>query len=402
MATFFVLVVMISLAISMSFLASNAQKNATNSVKSTQSYYAAESGIEDALLRLKKNPALPTPLTYNLVVNNVTSTVVIPSTIGISKSITSKAINGTITRNIQTVCSVGNDTNANFYYGVEVGAGGLVMGNNSEVVGNVFSDGNISGSGTIDNNAVVSGNGHSISGVHVNGDAFAYSCLSGASVRNLTYVTGGSHTCTVRGTTTVQSQEISQQPLPIPQSQIDSWKSDAAAAQVITGDYTLTNNKSASLGPVKITGNLTISNNSTLNMTGTVYVVGNISLSNNATIKLDSSYGTSGGVLMADGTIPVSNNTTFSGSGQAKSYLLVISNNTSDSAISISNNTAGAVFYTTAGGLEISNGVSLVEATGYKVTMDNNSTIQYSSGIVNIYFASGPAGKWEVTSWQEL
>ncbi len=399
MITFSIMIIMLTMAMAVSFLTANRQKNITNTVKSTQAYYAAEAGIEDALLRLKEAPQTLS-LSYNLNVNNAAVAVDILNAIGASKTITAQANNKDVNRKVQVVCSIGNSLNASFYYGVEVGAGGLVMNNGSKVMGNVFSAGDISGSGIIDGDVVVSGNGHSIKGVTVNKNAMAYSCLSPAIIKgSLVYVTGGLHTCAVSGTTSTQSEEISEQPLPIPQSQINDWKAGAAAVQVFTGNKTISGNQT--LGPIKITGNLTIRNNAKLNMTGTVYVAGNISISNNSTVKLDSSYGSLGGVLVADGTIHLSNNNTFSGSGQPGSYLLVLSINTSDDAISISNNVSGGVFYTSAGGLDVSNNVSLIEATGYKVIMQNNSTIEYSSGVVNIYFTSGPGAGWEVASWQE-
>jgi prepilin-type N-terminal cleavage/methylation domain-containing protein len=57
--------------------------------------------------------------------------------------------------------------------------------------------------------------------------------------------------------------------------------------------------------------------------------------------------------------------------------------------------------FASAGGLTISNNVSVVEATGYKITMNNNSKIQYNAGLADIYFSSGPGGGWKITSWQE-
>lgn len=396
--TFLVLVIMLGVTLSACFLVAMEQKNTTQRIKSTQAYYAAEAGIEDALLRLKETPTISFSA-YNFSVNNVSVSVNIPNTIGGSKSLTSRATNGGVIRNIQTVTSIDNGYGASFYYGAQAGAGGLQMSNGSRIMGNVFSGGDISGSGIIDNDAIVSGDGHSIQGVTIKGNAQAYSCLSGATINGgLTYVEGGQHTCS-HGALTMQSQEISAQPLPIPQSQIDEWKSQAAISQVFSGNKIINGNQT--LGPIKIIGTLTISNGATLNMTGIVYVVGNISVSNNATVKLDSSYGSSGGVLISDGTIYMSNNNKFLGSGQVGSYLLVLSTNTADDAISINNNVAGGVFYTSAGGLNISNNVSVVEATGYKVIMQNNSMIQYSSGIVNIYFSSGPGGSWRVNSWQE-
>jgi len=398
--TFFVLMIMLSIAISMSAIIAYRQKNSTNIIKSTQSYYAAESGIEDALLRLNNSPQMAAA-NYTLTVNGATASIAIPAIVGGSRAVTSQGNNNGIIRNIQTVYAIDNDK-LSFYYGVEVGAGGLSMSNGSEILGNVFSGGSISGSGTIDNNAVVSGNGNSIQGVTVSGDALVYSCLSPANVQNLTYVTGGVHTCTVHGTTTVQANEISQQPLPIPQSQIDSWKSEAATACDATAISNISkNNKSVTLGPCKVTGNLVFGNSDTVTLTGTLYVNGNITFNNTDTVKLDSSYSTLGGVILADGTINTGNGNTFSGSGQTGSYLLMISTSTSDLAIVASNNTNGAVFYTTAGGLNISNNVSVIEATGYKVIMGPNSKIQYSSGVVNIFFSGGPGGGWRVTSWEE-
>lgn len=399
MTAFFVLIIMLSMAISMSFLIGTRQKSTAETIKSTQSYYAAEAGIEDALLRLKKTPGISS-LNYNLIVNNATTAVNIPSTIGISKTITSQATNNGMARKVQTVASIDNSMATSFYYGAQVGAGGLHMDNGSRVMGNVFSDGNISGSGTIDNNVVVSGNGHSINDVTVKGNALVYSCLSEATINgNLTWVTGGSHACTVGGTISEQSAEISEQPLPIPQSQIDEWKSEAATVKVTSGNVTINSNQT--LGPVKITGSLTINGGVTLTITGTVYVVGNVTFQNNANIKLDSSYGSAGGVIISDGKITLHNNDVFSGSGQAGSYIMVLSTNTADLAIDVQNNAQGAVLYTTAGGITIHNNVSVTEATGYKVVLQNNAKVQYSSGIVNIYFTSGTGGGWKISGWQE-
>lgn len=394
--TVLVLIFMLSLAMSISVIIFNRQRISTNAITATQSYYASEAGIEDALLRLKNNPQM-SPLSYPLTANNSTANVVIPAMIGGSRTISSQGNTNGLIKTIQVVYGI-DSQNVSFYYGVEVGQGGLVMNNGSEILGNVFSSGNISGSGKIDNDAVVSGNGHSIQGVYVGGNGFTYSCLSPANVNNLTYITGGSHTCTVRGATTVQSNEISEQPLPIPQSQINDWKNETTG-NVITGDVTVSG--SQTMGPAEITGNLIFSNHATLTLTGTVYVQGNITLGNTDTIQLSSSYGTLGGVLLADGAINTGNGNTFSGSGQTGSYILFLSTNASDSAIIISNNSGGGVFYTSAGGESLSNNVSVVELTGYKVTMGNNSKIQYSNGVVNIYFSGGPGGSWKVTSWQE-
>lgn len=399
LVTFLVLIIMSSMAVSMGFLVADMQARITNAKKSTQSYYAAEAGIEDALLYLKKYPQTSSA-DYDLNVNNATTNVGISSVGGISRSITSQADNAGITKKIRAICNIDNATGASFYYGVQVGEGGLVMKNGSEVMGNVFSGGNVSGSGLIRNNLIVSGNGHSISGVHVMGNAMAYSCLSPAVIDgHLTYVTGGLHTCEATGGESEQSEEISQQPMPIPQETIDEWKQDAENGQVFFTSQTISGTKY--LGPAKINGNLTVNIGATLIVEGTIYVTGSINLQNNATIKLDQSYGPGGGFIVCDGTITINNNNTFLGSGQEGSYLMMVSTSTSDLAIDVLNNAQGVVLYAINGGITVHNNVSLTEATGYKITLLNNAIVQYSSGIVNIYFASGPAGGWKVVSWRE-
>ena len=394
--TFFVLIIMMSVAISMAVLIAYQQKGSTNAVKSTQSYYAAEAGSEDALLRSRNSPQMSS-LSYSISVNGAVANVTIPNIIGGSRNITSQGNNNGIIKNIQTVYSIDSEK-VSFYYGVNVGAGGLVMGNGSEVIGNVFSNGNISGTGTIDNNAIVSGNGHSIQGVYVKGDALSYSCLSPASVRNLTYVTGGAHTCTVRGTTSSQSNEISTESLPISQSQIDAWKSEATAGGT-SGSITISGTQS--LGPKKINGNLTLNNNATLKITGTIYVTGQITPGNNSTMKLDASYGSLGGIILSDGKIDMQNNATASGSGQAGSYLLVLSTNSANDAINLNNNVGGAIFYTSSGTVNLNDNVQVKEVTGYRVELQNNAKIVYDSGLANILFTDGPGASWKVTSWGE-
>ena len=398
--TILVLIFMLSLAMSMSILIVNRQKIATNTVKSTQSYYASQAGVEDALLRLKNNPQMPS-LSYSIIVGNAVANVAIPAIIGGSRSISSQGVTGNLTKTNQVVYAI-DRAGVSFHYGAQVGAGGMVMGNGSQVKGNVFSNGNITGSGTIDNDVIVAGNGHSVKDVSVGGNVLTYSCLSPAQVAgNLTYVTGGSHTCNVSGSTSVQPDEIATEPLPILQSQIDDWKNEAAAGSIITGDYVIDNGESESLGPVKITGKLTVSNGSTLTITGTIHIMGDIVFDNNSIITLDNLYGSLGGVILSDQKIDVKNNSSLTGSGQEGSYLLVLSSSAADNAILVDNNAAGAIFYANNGGIELKNNIVAKEVTGYKVKLDNNAVIQYESGLANILFTNGPAGGWRVTSWQE-
>ena len=211
--TFFILTLMLSTGLSMSAVTLYRQKIATNAVKSTQSYYAAEAGAEDALWRLNNNSQMA-PLSYALTMNGATASVVVSAIVGGSRTITSQGDNSGIIRKLQLVYSI-DAQGVSFHYGVQVGIGGLQTANESEVQGNVFSNGSVTGTGTIVNNVIVAGT-NNINGVHIMGDALVHSCLNATVDGNLTYVTGGTVVnCTVGGATLTQSGAVDPEPLPI-------------------------------------------------------------------------------------------------------------------------------------------------------------------------------------------
>jgi len=407
--TVFVLVLILGIALNASFLVVSENKIFSNISRATQSYYGAESGVEDALLRLKSSPTMA-GLSYNLDVGGGTVNVVIPNMIGGSRTVTSQGdIAGRI-KKVQAVYRMDADQ-ISFYYGAQVGDGGMVMGNNSRIKGNVFSNGSVTGSGIIDNSIAVAGNGNKIEDLSVGEDAAVHTCVDSDIGGDLTYVSGGSvSSCTAGGTVGSQPNEILPQALPISTAQIDEWKSEAQAGGVITSNITI-DGASSNLGPVQIgtsssPKNLTITNNSRVKIKGTVYVTGNVIFSNNSIIELDTpTYGSFSGVIIADGRITADNNAILRGTGQAGSYILVLSTNSSldpaTPAISVNNNAAGAIFYTSNGLILLSNNMLAREVTGYKIQINNNAVIEYESGLENPIFSSGPGGSWIVENWKE-
>lgn len=407
-----ILGVVLAIILSVSFLAVGEQKIINNFVVSDQSYYTAEAGIEDALLRLKNNPSMPA-LSYSFPVGSGATNVVIPIMIGGSRVLTSQgSVSGRI-RKAQAVYAIDADS-ISFHYGAQIGDGGMEMGNNSRIKGNVFSNGSViagSGRGYIDNSIIVAHNGNKIKGLSVGQDATVHTCENSTITGTLTYVSGGSViNCSAGVETKSRPNEIPPEDLPISQSQINDWKADGLAGGVITNDYII-DGTTASLGPVQIgtdanPRNLTITNNARIRVTGTIYVTGNITFSNNATIELDSaSYGSFSGVIIADGKINVSNNVVLKGSGVTGSYLLIFSTNNSldpaSPAILVSNNAEGAIFYANQGMILLNNNMEAREITGYKIKIENNAEIEYESGLENTLFSSGPGGSWQVEDWKE-
>jgi len=403
--TILALVIVLGVVLSFVTLTLGEQKISGNITKSNQAYYLSEAGLEDILLRLAKGKNWSTP--SNLSLAGGTATVETSNIIGGSRTITSTANIANRVRKIQVVYQISSDA-ISFHYGAQVGAGGMIMGNGSAVQGNVFSNGNVTGGGTIANSIIVASNGNKIEDLTVGEDAMVHTCKNSTIGGTLTYVSGGSVTnCTVGETIQSQPSQIEPISLPISQSQIDEWKVEAAAGGVNTNNVTISGTQS--LGPIQIgtaaaPRNLTVDGGATLKVTGTIYVTGNIIFNNNSKIQLDNSYGSLSGIVLSDGVVTVNNNTIISGSGQAGSYILVLStkNDTVNPVIDVRNNSAGAVFYTNSGLISLNNNMTAREVTGYKIQLNNNAVIQYESGLASLMFSSGPGGSWQVASWKEI
>jgi hypothetical protein len=183
--------------------------------------------------------------------------------------------------------------------------------------------------------------------------------------------------------------------MPISDQNIQDWKDEAEVGGIHSGNY-IVDGTSNSLGPKKITGNLTIKNNADFTVNGTLWIEGDMLVDNNATVRLSSSYATSEGIIIVDGTVTIQNNATFAGSGSPGSYLMVLSTSTSTSAVTLSNN-GGAVILYAANGT-----VNLASLDGYLIHLNPNAEVIYDSGLANANFVNGPSGGWGISSWKEI
>jgi hypothetical protein len=198
-------------------------------------------------------------------------------------------------------------------------------------------------------------------------------------------------------------------PYPVSEANIEQWKSEAESGTIIIGDVNLSAS-SSNLGPAKIIGNLTISNNYTLTVTGTLWITGDINISNNVVVKLPPSYGNSSGAVISDGRISLSNNVTFLGSGVSGSYIMALTtSNCPDDivcggipAISVGNNAGTVLLNAQKGTIQFSNNSGAKEATANLISLSNNSTITYESGLINTNFSSGPGGGFDILKWAEI
>lgn len=410
-----VMIAMFEVVITVTFLALGEQKIVENNTKSTASYYTAEIGIEDALLRLKNNPNISAS-SYVINTEQGFVSVEISEAIGGSRTIIAQGNISDRVKKIE-VSYIIDTTGVSFHYGAQAGDGGLMMENNSVIHGNVFSNGTIqalTGKATIDNSVIVAKSGNKIKNLKIGtigsvppDEVFVHTCEGSTINGNLYYVSGGSSNCTVNGgSQTVIPNNIEEQSLPISEEEINGWKNNAILGGIEPGDYVVAGNATIYLGPKKIEGNLTIDNGAILILTGSLWVAGDISVYNGATVILDPGYGSASGVVISDGNILVSNGSIMGGSGSDGSYIMFLS--TSDStmlskpAIYVKNNAQGAIFYASNGMVRLANNVNIREVTAWQIYLDNNAEVTYESGLANALFSSGPGGSWRIGKWKEI
>ncbi|MBU1177355.1 hypothetical protein KKH96_02820 [Patescibacteria group bacterium] len=375
-----------------------------NKIESIKSYYTAEAGIEDSLLRLNNEMQFSTLNT--LIIDNNSATTEISDLIGGSRTITSEGNADDKVRKLSVNYSI-TTSEISFFYGAQAGDGGITMGNNSVIEGNVFSNGNVSGGGTITNTVTVANNGNGISGVEVGDNAYVYSCSDADIEGTLYYVSDGViDNCDYGSIVDLGPEEIKPEAMPISPEQIINWKNEASSGGTFSGDYTVSGGESVSLGPIKITGNLIVNISAILNVTGLIYVEGDILINNNVVLKLDSGFGSQSGIIINDGKISVQNGAAVQGSGEDNSFLMLLSTNNSidpgSPAINVRNNAAAAIFYASNGMINLNNNINIREATGYKLALSNNAVVSYDSGLANANFSSGPGGSWQVENWKEI
>ena len=398
----------------------------------------SEAGIDTAVYELNRDSGYSGESETAL--GNGTFSISVASINGNTKRVTvtsfvPNSTNPTATKVVQATVGVDSSV-VSFRYGVQIGQGGLEMSNASKIIGNAYSNGNIIGtnSARIQGTAIAAGPAGIIEGMDIDGDAWSRtirgtSTVGGNATHSVlqdTTVTGNvvadsisnctiggtaaydtRSSCTVTGTATTPNPvafvPAAAVPLPISETQIDTWESEAAIGGTV-GSQSFSSG-TRNLGPIKINGNLTLSNSAEVVVTGTIWVTGEIKLSNNAIIRLSSGYGSSSGVVMAGidesssaGYIEIDNSAQVLGSGASGSYMLVLSQRegVSSTAIKQANGSGSAILYAGEGMVEISNNSAMKEITAEKLKISNNATITYTSGLQSASFSSGPGGSWAV------
>jgi len=382
-----------------------------NIINSKESFYLASGALEDAVYRLKNGLDLVSGET--LVLNGYTTTITLADT-AFGKTVNTSSDRAGVFRKMQSEVVLGSGTV--FNYGVQAGQGGFTLTNSSRIIGNVYSNGPVVGAGnTITGNVVSVGASGLIRNIRVTGSAYANTIADSNITQNAYYVTKTN--TTVSGTSYPNSPDQAPISLPISDTQITELENDAASGGTISSPCPYVISSNTIIGPKKINCDLEISGSATVTLLGSLWVTGNVTIKNSAIIKVSSTLGNKSLAIIADKTtnrttsskIELSNSTQFLGSGDANSFIFLISQNNSaelggsEEAIEMDNSASGkVVLYASHGLITINNSATLKEVTAYKISMKNSATLTYDTGLVNTLFPSGPGGGWDVTSWKEV
>lgn len=379
---------------------------------SQQSFFASEGSLEDAVYRAKN--VLPLSSVETLALGGAFATTTVTSVLD-TKEIVALGESSDLVRVSKTVLQLGEG--ANFNFGLQADAGGIILENNSEVVGSVYTNGTVFGfnSNLVRGEVISAGPAGVINGVHSTSSAYAHTIQNSTIGGNAYYQTiSGS---TVTGTLFSGSTDQPTTTLPISDEMVEGWKSEAAAAGTISSPcpYTITSG-TVTLGPTKINCDLNVTNTATITLAGPLWVSGNINFANTATFRVGPSLQNKSVPIIADNPgdrltsskITLQNSTTYIGNG-TNSFILLLSQNRSaeagggEEAIEVKNSASGAVLvYAGHGEVELENSVNLKEVTAYRIRAKNSAKVIYESGLANLLFTAGPSAGFSIESWKEV
>lgn len=393
--------------------------------RSTHAYLAAESVAEDVVYRTITGMTVNTVERFSLF---GTATATATTTVDAANDEYIIDVAGDAYRSVRKVqVRLTLGAGSAFNYGLQSGTGGITMANSTSVVGNVYSNGPIQGQGNsrVRGDAVSAGPSGSIFNVHATGSARAHRIQNSTIDGNL-YVASVSDDIanTVNGTRYHSEPDQPPVSLPIDNATVDEWKqavidhgTTVSAASCASGTYTIDFN--TTIGYLRVPCNLDIRKkgaSTIVNVNGPVWVEGNLSFTQGPTIRVPASLGRRSVQFIADrpsnrttsSRIEVRNSTSFSGSGDPRSIVLLLSRNTSASlggtqkAIDVAQSATGDVMvYAGEGLIDIGNGVDLKEVTAYQINLAQNSDIFYDSGLANLLFTAGPGGGYILSDWRE-
>lgn len=391
-----------------------------------RAYLAAESVSEDVVYR-EIFGTFELDDVEHVTIDGITATATTTyDSIADTHTVSSAALAGVTLRKAEVVLEIG--AGSSFNYGLQAGNGGISLANNSRIIGNVYSNGTVSGSG---NSSEILGDVVSAGPSGLIRDITATGTMYANTIDNIEAGKDAHYNNDLGGTTVVGTRytPVVNKPtttFPISTTTVEEWRAaiadhgttiQATDPQCAGGTYTI--DASITIGYVKIECNLDIKETGgtvLVTLDGPVWVVGDISFTQGPTLEVDPSLGRRSVQMIADdpadrntsSKIEIRNSTDFQGSGDSRSYIMLMSlneaasNGGSETAIDVSQSANGSVIaYADKGLVEIGNGIDLREITGYQINVEQNTDVVYETGLASLLFTSGPGGGYVLSDWQQ-
>jgi len=350
------------------------QRTSRQSLAAVDTYALSEGGVEDTIMRLRRDPniGLNSPQTLYLYDESGTvTTTVEPTAQTNGRRIISLGEINLLERKVQAELIISDAQEASFHYAVQIGNNGLTMYANSRIIGNAYSNGNIVG----------------YSNSIIEGDAYAHGTIS-------------SPQPTVTGTKYEGEPQVD-----LPYIDIDYWKAQANINNdPIEGDYNYYAT-GETLGPKRINGSFNMYSNSSLTLTGPLYVTGNFEMNSNSILRLSEDFGSQGTIIVVDGVVRINSNTQIlPTSADPKGYIMLLStlNSFSPAAIELNSNATNGLIYAYNGAVQLNSNAHVTSVTGQQVILNSNAVLTYDQGLASAQFITGPGGGWAVLSWREV
>jgi hypothetical protein len=393
-------------------------------IRSKQAYLASESIVEDMTYRTITNQSLNS--TESLTLGSVTSYATSTYDSALDQyNIVGSSNFQSVVRKSQATLSVANGTT--FFYGMQTGTGGVDLENTAQVIGNLYSNGPVTSKNTpqVQGNVVSAGATGRVEDLTMTGSVWAntidHISAGGSAYYNVQVGTNAQNP--VSGTRYTPSANLPAASFPISTTTIQEWKDDInntgaviASTDALCSSGTYTINTSISIGNVRIDCDVDIKSTAIVTLTGPIWIQGNLDFTNTVVINAHSSMGRKSVPIIADkptnritsSKIDLQNSATFNGSGDSRSYILLLSMNNSSSlggsevAISLKNTVNGDLLvYAADGMVDIQNSISLKEVTAHKVKIRNSAQVIYETGLADIVFEAGPGGAYSLEDWRQ-
>lgn len=332
---------------------------------------------------------------------------------------------GIVIRKSEALLSIG--AGSSFNYGLQAGNGGIDLNQGAAVYGNLYSNGQVTGFGSnqsyVYGDIVSAGATGLVSDLHATGTVWAHTIQDSKIEGDAYYmVDGGGND--IDGAEDSSAADQSPIGFPLSTTTIQKWKdaitdiesvSDPSSVCFGGGPYEIDIDKS--IGYTKFECDVEVTGNNTdLYVTGPIWVEGNLSFNNGPNIHADPDLDRMSVQFIVDNPadretssqIIIAQSTSFEGSGDERSFILLFSQNesaalgTGEVAIDIGNSGTGDFLaYAASGTVAIGQNIELTEVTAYQINISNNTDVIYKTGLANMLFTSGPGGSYVLDDWQQ-